>query len=110
MGLRVAARRWVQGEVQEPVLCLSHPLFAGPAWLAMLGLRPGSVCEKGGGEQEALAGGVELEALAAGGFLGLRMWRSPSVWAGASGGVEALEATGPTRGKVIEGGGGVGEA
>lgn len=56
-----------------------------------------------GGEQEALAGG---------GFLGLRMWRSPSVWAGASGGVEALEATGPTWGKVIEcgGGGGVGEA
>lgn len=59
-----------------------------------------------GGEQEALAGGVELEALAGGGFLGLRMWRSPSVWAGASGGVEALEATGPTWGKVIECGGG----
>lgn len=49
MGLRVAARRWVQGEVQEPVLCLSHLLFAGPAWLAVLGLRPGSVREKGGG-------------------------------------------------------------
>lgn len=57
MGLRVAARRWVQGEVQEPVLCLSHPLFAGPAWLAMLGLRPGSVCEKGGGNRRPSLGG-----------------------------------------------------